>query len=70
MCTIASLAPLCGPPDRYAPVSAADTYTARLGGMYGTDTAPKLPYVAGHDGVGVVITVRRDMKTVIGYFRV
>ncbi|EFJ43248.1 molecular chaperone [Volvox carteri f. nagariensis] len=48
---------------KYAPISAADTYTARLGGVYGSDTAPKLPYVAGHDGVGVVLKVGPGVKS-------
>eukprot|EP00798_Chlamydomonas_sp_ICE-L_P004162 gene4162-14262_t len=38
---------------RYAPINPADIYSARLGGVYGSDcTAP--PFVAGHDGVGIV----------------
>ncbi|GLC55887.1 hypothetical protein PLESTB_001040200 [Pleodorina starrii] len=48
---------------KFAPISAADTYTARLGGVYGNDTAPKLPYVAGHDGVGVVLKVGPGVKS-------
>ncbi|GIL48595.1 hypothetical protein Vafri_5076 [Volvox africanus] len=48
---------------KYAPINAADTYTARLGGVYGNDTAPKLPYVAGHDGVGVVLKVGPGVKS-------
>ncbi|KXZ54060.1 hypothetical protein GPECTOR_5g168 [Gonium pectorale] len=46
-----------------APINAADLYTARLGGVYGEDTAPKLPYVVGHDGVGVVAKVGPGVKS-------
>ena len=33
-----------------------DLYSARLGGLYGSD-AVDAPYIAGHDGVGVVTKV-------------
>ena len=38
---------------RAAPISPADTYTAATGGALGADVMEP-PYVAGHDGVGVV----------------
>ncbi|KAJ9530445.1 hypothetical protein QJQ45_012422 [Haematococcus lacustris] len=41
---------------RYAPINPGDLYSARLGGVYGSDSAA-LPYVAGHDGVGTVLRV-------------
>lgn len=45
-----------------AAVSPADLYTPRLGGVYGGDEAPERPFVCGHDGVGVVHTVRQAGK--------
>lgn len=42
---------------RYAPINPADLYSARLGGVYGADSVEP-PYVAGHDGVGLVVRVR------------
>jgi hypothetical protein len=42
------------PPGRYAPISPGDTYSARLGGVYGSEYAEALPYTAGHDGAGLV----------------
>ena len=38
---------------RAAPISPADIYTAATGGALGTDVQEP-PYVAGHDGIGVV----------------
>lgn len=37
----------------YAPISPADLYSARLGGVYGSEAVPP-PFIGGHDGVGVV----------------
>ncbi|EFN52133.1 hypothetical protein CHLNCDRAFT_27061 [Chlorella variabilis] len=46
---------------RAAPINPADIYTVQTGGMYGTDhVAP--PFVAGHDGVGVVVKVGPGVK--------
>jgi NADPH:quinone reductase-like Zn-dependent oxidoreductase len=42
---------------RAAPVNPADLYTLSTGGLYGGD-AVKPPFVAGHDGVAVVVKVR------------
>ena len=39
-----------------APINPADLYTARTGGVYG-DKQSAVPFVAGHDGVGVVTKV-------------
>ena len=39
-----------------APINPADLYTARTGGIYG-DKQSTVPFVAGHDGVGVVTEV-------------
>lgn len=41
---------------RVAPINPADVYTASMGGNYGPDHR-KAPYVAGHDGIGVVMKV-------------
>lgn len=41
---------------QYAPIIPADIYTVRSGGVYG-DTQSALPFIAGHDGVGVVAKV-------------
>lgn len=41
---------------KYAPIDAADTYTASLGGVYG-GTSLTLPFVAGHQGVATVLKV-------------
>lgn len=48
---------------QYAPINPADTYTARTGGLYG-DSQSALPFIAGHDGVGVVtkVTVKTSGK--------
>jgi hypothetical protein len=36
----------------------ADVYSARMGGVYGNTVAPRgVPFVAGHDGVGIVARV-------------
>jgi hypothetical protein len=43
---------------RAAPISPADTYTATTGGALGPDIREP-PYVAGHDGIGVVQKVYR-----------
>ena len=43
------------------PINPADTYSARLGGIYGPDAATP-PFVAGHDGVGVVAKVRPSLE--------
>lgn len=41
---------------KYAPVNPADTYTIKLGGVYGDQqTAP--PFICGHDCVGIVTKV-------------
>lgn len=42
---------------RYAPVTPADIYTVRLGGVYDEDSKEP-PFVAGHDAVAVVAKVR------------
>ncbi len=39
-----------------APINLADLHTARTGGVYGDDQSA-VPFVAGHDGVGVVTKV-------------
>ena len=41
---------------QFAPINPADVYTARTGGVYG-DQQSSLPFVAGHDGVGIVTKV-------------
>jgi hypothetical protein len=41
---------------KYAPVTPADIYTVRLGGMYDEDSKEP-PFVAGHDAVAVVAKV-------------
>lgn len=47
---------------KYAPVNPADTYTIKLGGVYGDQqTAP--PFVCGHDCVGVVTKVSDIVNT-------
>ncbi len=40
-----------------APVSPADAYSVRMGGVYGEEVA-RPPFMAGHDGVGIVRKVR------------
>lgn len=42
---------------RAAPINPADLDTIQTGGVFGQDQA-KLPFVAGHDGIGVVAKVR------------
>lgn len=42
----------------YAPVTPADMYTLRLGGVYDEDSKEP-PFVAGHEGVAVVLKVGR-----------
>ncbi|GBF87666.1 hypothetical protein Rsub_00377 [Raphidocelis subcapitata] len=44
------------------PVAPGDIATCRLGGVYGTASAGRLPFVAGHDGVGVVARVGPGIK--------
>lgn len=46
---------------KYAPINPADLYTVHMGGTYGTDKVP-LPFVCGHDGVGVVAKVGPGVK--------
>lgn len=41
---------------RYAPINPADLYTCMTGGWYGNETI-KAPFIAGHDGIGVVMKV-------------
>jgi Alcohol dehydrogenase GroES-like domain len=43
---------------RAAPINPADLYTVATGGSYAGNHL-SLPFIAGHDGVGVVIKVRR-----------
>lgn len=38
---------------QFASINPADMYTIRTGGMYG-DQQTQIPFVCGHDGVGVV----------------
>ena len=49
-----------------APVGPGDVYSLRLGGVYGAPGAaaapPRLPFAAGHDGVGVVARVGPGVK--------
>jgi NADPH:quinone reductase-like Zn-dependent oxidoreductase len=42
---------------KLAPVTPADLYTMRLGGLY-DDQGRDPPFVAGHEGVAVVVKVR------------
>eukprot|EP00983_Pelagomonas_calceolata_P134143 1162029-Pelagomonas_calceolata.AAC.6 len=49
---------------RYAPINPGDTYSAKTGGTYGSDTTA-IPYVGGHDGVGVVAKAERALPTSI-----
>jgi NADPH:quinone reductase-like Zn-dependent oxidoreductase len=42
----------------FAPVTPADVYTLRLGGVYDEDSREP-PFVAGHEGVAVVLKVSR-----------
>lgn len=49
---------------RFAAINPADVYTAKMGGLYGS-TKSKVPYIAGHDCIGVVVKVGagvRDLK--------
>ena len=46
-----------------APISPADLYTARSGGLYGSSQA-LTPYLAGMDGAGIVAKVRAQSLTV------
>lgn len=48
---------------RVAPINPADVYTTSLGGQYGPDQR-RAPYVAGHDGIGVVAKVRRSITII------
>lgn len=41
---------------RAAPISPADTYTMLMGGVY-NDVTQSMPYIGGHDGIGVVMKV-------------
>lgn len=41
---------------RFAAISPGDTYSARLGGIYGSDSMEP-PFVMGHEGVFVVAMV-------------
>ena len=41
---------------RAAPINPADLYTNQTGGLYGSEAA-NTPFVAGHDGVAVVVKV-------------
>jgi trans-2-enoyl-CoA reductase len=41
---------------KYAPINPADSYSARLGGVYGSDNVEP-PFVCGHDGVMEVARV-------------
>ncbi|KAI8471929.1 MAG: molecular chaperone [Monoraphidium minutum] len=45
-----------------APVGPGDVYTAMMGGAYGHEAAGRVPFVAGHDGVGVVARVGPGVK--------
>ncbi|PRW34018.1 trans-2-enoyl- reductase [Chlorella sorokiniana] len=47
---------------RYAPINPADLYTIQTGGMYGPSDAVQTPFVAGHDGVAVVVKVGPGVK--------
>jgi hypothetical protein len=42
---------------RVAPLTPADVYTMRLGGLY-DEQSKEPPFVAGHEGVAVVLKVR------------
>jgi NADPH:quinone reductase-like Zn-dependent oxidoreductase len=42
---------------KLAPMTPADLYTMRLGGLY-DDQGREPPFVAGHEGVAVVVKVR------------
>ncbi|PSC70227.1 trans-2-enoyl-reductase [Micractinium conductrix] len=46
---------------RYAPVNPADLYTVQTGGTYG-ESRLEPPFVAGHDGVAVVVKVGPGVK--------
>lgn len=46
---------------QYAPINPADIYTVRTGGVYG-DTQCALPFVAGHDGVGIITKVSSSIS--------
>jgi trans-2-enoyl-CoA reductase len=50
---------------KYAPISPADTYSARLGGVYGSDSVEP-PFVCGHDGVAEVAKVGRPAGAAFG----
>ncbi|GAB4823140.1 hypothetical protein N2152v2_010186 [Parachlorella kessleri] len=47
---------------RATPINPADLYTVQTGGVYGQD-AVEAPFIAGHDGVGVVVKVGPGVKT-------
>ena len=46
----------------------ADLYTALMGGRYGPDQREP-PFVAGHDGIGVVVKVRALHRSYIDRLR-
>ncbi len=47
----------------YAPISPADMYSVRTGGLYGQESVSP-PFVAGHDGVFVVSKIGPGVKGV------
>jgi len=49
---------------KLAPVTPADVYTMRLGGLY-DDQSKEPPFVAGHEGVGVVVKVGRIVPRIV-----
>lgn len=49
---------------RMMPINPADLYTIQTGGMYGNDPIAQVPFVPGHDGVGVVLKNGPGVKDV------
>lgn len=49
---------------RVMPINPADLYTIHTGGLYGNDPPVKVPFVPGHDGIGVVVKGGPGVKDV------
>ena len=47
---------------RAAPINPGDLYTVHMGGAGSADTISKPPFIAGNDGVGVVVKVGPGVK--------
>lgn len=50
---------------RAVPINPADLYTVQTGGLYGLESTPKdLPFVPGHDGIGIIAKVGPGTKAI------